>query len=301
MRLILVVVVALVASASAYVEVFGPRGYHEEIGIPLAAELKAKEDQALGSMARLLTGFDDERVVGGVVAPANSHPYLGGLLINFANIAGQSVCGSSLLSANRLVTAAHCWFDGRNQANMFTVILGSNFLWYGGQRIATRHVVMHPQWTPWNLSNDVAMIYLPFSVSFTNSIQPIALPSTWEQFDTFVGEWAVAAGFGKTTDQQVGASTVVSHVSLRVITVHECRMVFGSNFVFESTLCTSGQGFVGVCGGDSGGPLFVERNGQRLLIGISSFVANNNCQGGHPSAFARVTSFMSFIRQHMWW
>lgn len=76
MRLILVVVVALVASASAYVEVFGPRGYHEEIGIPLAAELKAKEDQALGSMARLLTGFDDERVVGGVVAPANSHPYL---------------------------------------------------------------------------------------------------------------------------------------------------------------------------------------------------------------------------------
>ncbi|XP_063828628.1 brachyurin-like [Ostrinia nubilalis] len=298
MRLVFVVF-ALVSSVLGSVEVFGPRGYHEEVGIPLAKELKAAEERNVASIARLANEFED-RVVGGVAAPIAAHPYLGGLVISFFNIAGNSVCGSSLVSATRLVTAAHCWFDGVNQANLFTVVLGTNFIWSGGLRISTSSVFMHPQWTPSNLSNDIAVIYLPWAISFSNVIQPIALPSSWDLHQTFEGQWAVAAGFGKTTDSQVGPSAQINQVNLQVISEQACRNVYGANFVFPSTLCTSGLGFVGVCSGDSGGPLFVTRNGQRTLIGVSSFVASNNCQGGHPSAFARVTSFVNFIQQHMW-
>lgn len=92
----------------------------------------------------------------------------GGLLISLIGISGNSVCGSSLVSGNRLVTAAHCWTDGRMQAWQFLVILGSNNLFSGGTRIATTDVVMHPWYTPHNLNNDIAIIRLPVSVWFTS-------------------------------------------------------------------------------------------------------------------------------------
>ncbi|CAG9788349.1 unnamed protein product [Diatraea saccharalis] len=291
MRLIALVVLVVAASAGAYVGVPDPRGYHEAVGIPLARKIKAHEDAIQ----------IQNRIVGGVSAPPNEHPYLAGLIINFWNIAGQSVCGSSLLSSNRLVTAAHCWFDGKNQGSQFTVVLGTNLLFQGGLRIPTSHVIMHPQWAPATLANDVAMIYLPFPVQFTTTVQPISLPNWQELGDLFVGNWATAAGYGFTNDQQTGVTLAqsVSHVNLQVITEVQCRAVFGPTFILPSTLCTNGAGGVGVCRGDSGGPLFVNRSGRRVLIGISSFVADIGCQLGFPSAFARVTSFYSFIMQHM--
>ncbi|KAL4715679.1 hypothetical protein ACJJTC_006258 [Scirpophaga incertulas] len=230
----------------------------------------------------------------------NSHPYLAALLISLWNVAGNSVCGASLVSANRAVTAAHCWYDGNFQAREITVVLGSRYLLSGGQRISTSRVFMHPQWNTANLRNDIAVIYLPRNVQFSNQVQPIALPSGSMLYESFAGSWAMAAGFGKTNDQQAGASTIMSD--------GEPAGDFGGELPggvrahrrsVQHTICTSGSGRVGVCSGDSGGPLFIVRNGQRVLIGVTSFAASNACQQGHPSGFARVTSFNNFIRSHM--
>uniref|UniRef100_A0A2A4JJQ3 Peptidase S1 domain-containing protein n=1 Tax=Heliothis virescens TaxID=7102 RepID=A0A2A4JJQ3_HELVI len=291
MRVLLFLGLGLLASASAFVEV--NLDYHNEIGIPAAAKIKENEERLLALTPQ------ENRIVGGAIAPANAHPYFAGLLISLVGVAGNSVCGSSLISASRLVTAAHCWRDRSNQAWQFLVILGCNQLFSGGTRIATSNVIMHPQYVNDNLNNDVAMIILPMSVWFSSNIQPIGLPSGWDLWDQFVGNWAVAAGFGRTSDQQQAASTIVSHVNLQVISVAQCQAVFGNEFVISSTLCTNGAGGVGVCGGDSGGPLVLNRNGVPTLIGVSSFVARAGCQLGHPSAFARVTSFMSFIQQYL--
>ncbi|XP_075977382.1 transmembrane protease serine 9-like [Anticarsia gemmatalis] len=289
MRAIFLLGVLLVASASAFKEVL--QNYHEEIGIPLAEKIRVYEES-------LKTAEQDDRIVGGALAPVGAHPYFAGLLISLIGVSGNSVCGATLLSANRLVTAAHCWRLRTNQAWQFTVILGSNFLFSGGIRIATSQVIMHPQWDETNLNNDVAMIYLPTNVAFSTTIQPVDLPNTSELWETFVGQWAVAAGFGRTSDLQTGASTVVSHVALQVITNAQCRVLYG-NFVNDSTLCTNGAGGVGVCGGDSGGPLVLTHNGRTVLIGISSFAASNGCQLGFPSGFARTTVVRSFIVQHL--
>lgn len=69
MRLIVVAVVTLAAWASA-VEVIRPGGYHAEVGIPLAAKIKESEEKII---ANRVTG--DERIIGGVLAPANAYPY----------------------------------------------------------------------------------------------------------------------------------------------------------------------------------------------------------------------------------
>ncbi|CAH2269185.1 jg1712 [Pararge aegeria aegeria] len=269
--------------------------YHLDIGIPAATRIKETEDRIFAGEST-----NGSRIVGGNIAPIGAHPYLAGLVISFHNHPGQSACGASLVSADRLVTAAHCWDTPSLQASQFIVVLGSEFLFRGGIRVPTSHVVLHPRWNPANLGSDVAVIYLPTKVDFTSRIRPLDLP-TYSLWDSFLGQTATAAGYGLTSDSQTGVSvnSMVSHVSLRVISVMQCQAVFGPNFVQPSTLCTDGSGGVGICRGDSGGPLVLRRFGRNILIGISSFVANIGCELGFPSAFARVTSFYDFITEHM--
>jgi len=51
--------------------------------------------------------------------------------------------------------------------------------------------------------------------------------------------------------------------------------------------------------GDSGGPLVVRNgNGNFTLIGVVSFVSSAGCAVGHPSGYARVTSFLTWIRNN---
>ncbi|XP_046967952.1 brachyurin-like [Vanessa cardui] len=294
MRCSIVVGFCLVAAVSATLEV--STNYHIDIGIPEATRIKEAEEKVLANQNNV-----KDRIVGGVISPPNAYPYLAGLLITFFNNPGTSACGSSLISADRLITAAHCWdAPGSLFVRQFVVVLGSQFLFSGGTRIPTSNVVLHPGYNAQFYTNDIAIIYLPYRVSFSTTIQPIALPHN-NLWDSFTGEIATAIGYGKTNDAQTGVSvnSLVSHVNLRVISVQQCQAVFGWNFVQQSTLCTDGFGGIGICGGDSGGPLVINRNGQDLLVGVSSFVAKAGCQLGHPSAFARITSFYNFILQNM--
>lgn len=80
----------------------------------------------------------------------------------------SAVCGAVLVKPNRLLTAAHCWSDGDTQALSFTVVLGSTTLFFGGTRIQTNNVVMHPNWNAMNVLNDIAVIYLSSSVQLSS-------------------------------------------------------------------------------------------------------------------------------------
>ncbi|KAG6459628.1 hypothetical protein O3G_MSEX011499 [Manduca sexta] len=259
------VVVALVAHASgATIPQVGElleTNYHEVAGIPAAARIKCGEEAQ---------DFDGARIVGGSAAGVGAYPHLGGLVITLTTGA-TSVCGSSLLSTTRAVTAAHCWRDSRNQARQFTVVLGSTRLFSGGVRHNTNTVAVHSGYNVHTLLNDVAMITLP-SVSYTNAIQPINLPSGSLASSNFAGTWAQAAGFGRTSDNAgISNNQFLSHVSLQVITNAVCQQTFG-NTVAASTLCTSGAGGRSTCSGDSGGPLSINSGGQRVLVSATSGV-----------------------------
>lgn len=72
-----------------------------------------------------------------------------------------------LLSSNRVLTAAHNLQDGVLSVTTITVVLGSVTIFTGGTRIDTTSWVLHENWNPVNIRNDIAMIYLPFAVSFS--------------------------------------------------------------------------------------------------------------------------------------
>ncbi|KAJ8719659.1 hypothetical protein PYW08_011834 [Mythimna loreyi] len=255
-------------------------GYLENVGIPAGERIKAAEERS--------------RIVGGVPAGPGQYPYQAGLLLSIIGLDGTGVCGGSLLSSNRVVTAAHCWSDGVHQVWRITVVLGSTSLFSGGNRQDSSVVAMHPSWTPALARNDIAVIYLPNTVQFTANIAPIALASGTSDF---AGSSAIASGFGLTSDGG-SISGGLNHVRLNVIANSACSYAFP--LILQPTnLCTSGVGGVGACRGDSGGPLVTQQDGRDVLIGVTSFGSALGCQASLPSVFARVTSFVSFLNQHI--
>ncbi|KAI5643309.1 trypsin domain-containing protein [Phthorimaea operculella] len=270
--------------------------------IAVAKSIKETEDAIIQSQDfDKIRNYHHSRIVGGSVAPSNMYPFLAGLLLHMTHTVNLGVCGASLISSNRVLTAAHCWFDGVRQAWQVEVVLGSQFLFSGGTRVLTWQVVMHSGWTPSNFENDIAMIYLPNHVSFTPWIQPVALPFGSLLSNTFAGWWSNAAGYGRYIDGvEVQTDAQIRHAYLTVMTNNQCALSYGTQIIKSSTLCTAGTGGVGVCMGDSGGPLVVPQDGQYFLIGVSSFTADGGCTNGHPSGYARVSSFNNWILQNMW-
>ncbi|XP_026752509.1 brachyurin-like [Galleria mellonella] len=263
----------------------GVFGYHYKIGIPKASRIKRLEQQGLSAA--------HERIVGGAITDISQVPYQVGLIIQILLVL-TSVCGGTVISNTRVVTAAHCYFDGVITSSSITTVFGSNLLFSGGVRISTSDVSVHPNWNPLTISNDIAVIRVS-PVTFSNVIQPVALPTGSEIDNNYAGVNALASGYGLTSDGgSIGVTQRVSSVTLPVITNSECSAVYGAA-VQDTTICTSGENGRGTCSGDSGGPLVTSSNGRNILIGVVSFGARAGCQAGLPAGYARVTSFVPWV------
>uniref|UniRef100_A0A2A4K0W1 Peptidase S1 domain-containing protein n=1 Tax=Heliothis virescens TaxID=7102 RepID=A0A2A4K0W1_HELVI len=264
-------------------------GYIQNIGIP-AAERIRKAEASGGS-----------RIIGGVPAALGQYPFQAGILgeIIQGDTTATSVCGGSLVSSSRVLTAAHCWFDGVHQAWRLTVVLGSIQLFSGGTRIQSSAVASHPSYSPVLARNDIAVVYFATPVTLSGTINPIALPSGTELFESFAGERAIAVGFGVTSENgNISTNQALNHVSLNVISNSECSWAFPLSLQ-SSNICTSGLGTVGFCDGDTGGPLIITRNNRQLLIGVASFRSGLGCESNLPNVYARVNSYMDFINTHV--
>ncbi|KAJ8720276.1 hypothetical protein PYW07_012319 [Mythimna separata] len=265
-------------------------GYIINYAIPLAEKIREAEEQIMKN---------PERIVSGNPAVHGQFPYQVGLLATYAGISGIGLCGGSIVSPTRILTAAHCWFDGFTQALQFTVVYDTPFLFSGGQRIVTNVAAVHPDWQPRLVRNDVLVVYLPTPISFSGTVSPIALPFGDQVNQDFVGVSAIASGFGTTSD---GGSTsnnqLLSYVNLIVISNNVCSLAF-PGFIQSSNICTSGDNSVGPCKGVSGGPLVTIIDGKPVQIGITSFGSAPGCQAGLPHAYARVTSFVDWINEHI--
>nr|ANS56506.1 chymotrypsin-like serine protease 1 [Antheraea yamamai] len=281
---ILVLTLAVVASGLPTYEHVSVFDYHRQIGIKEASRIKQFEETT--SVA------SGQRIVGGSVTDILNIPYQVGLLIDVGF--GQSVCGGSILSTTRIVTAAHCQHDGVITAIRHTVVAGTNILFSGGTRIVSSDITMHPEWNPNTAANDIAVLRIS-PLTFGNSIQSIALPSGDEINNNFIGWIALASGFGRTADgATIGPNQRLSSVNLPIIGNDACAAIYGP-IIQSGIICTSGDGGRGTCQGDSGGPLAATISGRRVLIGVISFTARAGCMAGFPAGYSRVTSYVSWI------
>merc|ERR1719244_2489162 len=124
---------------------------------------------------------------------------------------------------------------------------------------------------------------------------------------------AISTGWGTTISVEVGESVPFQR--------KQCILKEGKTKIYNSTdpdclnliagcvdqkartnVCARGEAEdgtgVGICLGDSGGPLFVNNNGKALLVGVSSYVIGCAPSTGEPGVYVRVSSYLDFIMEN---
>jgi len=234
-----------------------------------------------------------QRIVNGTSATNHQFPWFVSVRSQ-AQSGLQSICGGSLISANWVLTAAHC----TSTYVSYTLGFGSNNLNAPLKTLFSTTAIQHARYNPTTLNYDIAVIYLSESIQLTPEIQSVRLPTMNQarqgQFHTTK---ARVCGYGRTGDGSQALSTDLNWVDKRIITNDQCSRSYGPQVVIPSTLCTLGWDYntQSTCNGDSGGPLLIDEGGLWTQIGIVSFVSNQGCSSGHPAGYIRTTSFLNWI------
>lgn len=139
------------------------------------------------------------------------------------------------------------------------------------------------------------MIRLPEAIQFTANIQPVRLPSLRQVDTTFANEMGTISGWGRFSDDLPQIAPLLRTVNAPVMTNAACNIRF-LGIIQPTNICTNGNGGVGACSGDSGGPLTViDSDGLITQTGVVSFGLGLGCEIGWPSAFARTSSYLLWI------
>nr|CAD7423873.1 unnamed protein product [Timema monikensis] len=219
--------------------------------------------------------YIDGRIIGGEDAAIIDFPYQ--LSLGYF---GSHSCGASIISADWLLTAAHCVY--RRSASILAVRAGSSIRNSGGTLHYFEKVIIHQDYDDDYLANDIAVIKVNTSFEFGPSVQPVALPIQNETLTP--GTLVVVTGWGSTNQASAEAlsqSKVLRKVEVAVVDDETCHREL-SNYTFYPSMICAGveQGGKDACMGDSGGPMVAEGK----LYGVVSWGPEKCAEPRQPGA-----------------
>ncbi|KAB5586478.1 hypothetical protein PHYPO_G00002140 [Pangasianodon hypophthalmus] len=206
------------------------------------------------------------------------------------------ICGGTLISADCVMTAAHCILD--LDVKKYRVVLGEYNLSKIEGREQTRSVIwikIHPGWTN-DLANgnDLALMKLD-SPAYDNGYVAIAdLPYPGQVlpngFPCYITGWGLLATGSYMPD-------ILQEAPIGIVDFSVCSSpTWWSTVVKKTMVCAGGDGLTSGCQGDSGGPLSCFVDGHWTVHGVVSFGSSVNCNlYTKPTVFTRVSAFSEWL------
>ncbi|XP_063913658.1 brachyurin-like [Zophobas morio] len=230
------------------------------------------------------------RIIGGQNATVNQFPFAAAIQVRTETSA--FFCGGSLYRNQWIITAGQCVYN----AILFTIQLGSIHIDADDSNkmtLATSEYFLHPDYNPYTLENDIALIKLRSAITFTDYVRSIDMLAVADlQLDADIS----AIGWGQTSDESGNLAPALQYVKVVPLTNEECRLTYGSQ-IKDNMLCVEGNYNEGTCNGDTGSPL-VEMYSRRFTVhsGVASFISGHGCESTDPSGYTRTFSHKDWIR-----
>ncbi|KAM9393114.1 transmembrane protease serine 11D-like isoform 2-T2 [Pholidichthys leucotaenia] len=170
----------------------------------------------------------DSRIVGGEDADDGSWPWQASLERNNAH-----TCGGSLINNEWVLTAAHCFSS--TSTSEWRVSLGRRSLVNDANVVfrSVSRIIIHPDYNDRPSNNDIALMQLSSSVTFTDRITPVCLAADGSVFPVGTTSWVT--GFG-TTSFMGDLSVTLQEVSVPVVSNADCNARY-NGFITDNMIC----------------------------------------------------------------
>ncbi|XP_075907138.1 trypsin-2-like [Nelusetta ayraudi] len=223
---------------------------------------------------------EDDKIVGGFECTPYSEPHQVSLNV------GYHFCGGSLVNANWVVSAAHC-YKSRIQVRLGEHHIGIN---EGTEQfISSSRVIRHPNYDSWTISNDIMLIKLSSPATLNSYVQPVSLPSGCAASGTMCR----VSGWGNTMSSTADGDKLQC-LDIPILSDSACKNAYPG--MIDSSMFCAGylEGGKDSCQGDSGGPVVC--NGQ--LQGVVSW-GYGCAQKDNPGVYAKVCMFSDWLANTM--
>ncbi|XP_049292437.1 serine protease 53-like [Anopheles funestus] len=221
-------------------------------------------------------------------------------------------CGGSIISANFILSAAHC-IEKPNPEKYF-LKAGLYHLYNDTDPNVVIYnlfeIILHPKYDSRKFYNDIALMRPDRVISFTASfIFPICLwPSYNPTLINVLSQSGIAVGFGFDDNHRV--SETLQKAAMKVIEKQKCIEQLPEHVRFlaqdSGKMCAIGsETGANVCSGDSGGGLFFAKDKIWYLRGIVSAAARmdldngeSSCNAALPATYTDVAKYSDWINAH---
>jgi secreted trypsin-like serine protease len=199
-----------------------------------------------------------------------------------------------LINKDYVITAAHC-VSTTNASDIILIAGMHNQLSTTEKNIrqvrTVQRIYIHPEYDSLIIANDIALLRVNISFTFTKYVQPACLPGGEPQTNDqviIIGWGSEVLGGTLSNTLKQAFTKVISNCDIYWPQVDNSRQICVANSVSGDSACQ----------GDSGGPILYLFQGQYVVSGVASYVKDCNTQGNNnkPNVYTRVSAYKTWIK-----